>query len=781
MAKATEQTTEALSPPGTVRKSGAPPTAVTAGGSGFATLLGAPGILALQRTAGNRATTAWIESQRRTSATAVQRHASANPAPVSIQRRLLSQTDEALKAAIQHNPTEYGGLDASVDAYVPDDEQKKINDVEPASMKASNLFSKIGRFFSKKPAREEEQRAGLLTKFVRAVIYHEYLDRVRPLEQDKSLDATEKAKKRRGYLERTLLNRDKQAGLLKKGIGSTEAQSFLQSWGLLPDQAKASDEETGAQVKNAPRVDVRSTFIGGPILGINVRAHLYIVYTLADGRMYYIRGGPGADQDKGDRPMGSTTVDVGQYAPGTIDWDPSAPSKTILTGSAADGKLDAFIEAAIAINSMRVPYVGRMRHKASLLSGENCNAAAWTVLDRVGIPKAKPSGVHPGWGHQLGQHSGKGAEMPEAEHDEPSQSRGLPKEVTVYRDRVKVEILTKLPEGTTIDIVGQFGEIAKIRFQSNDKPAVGYIDIDDLNNAPEDKDVEQDKAEQKLPPKSAATVDVPIWAAVPSSGDEKPDGHMNTGDEFEFNHVDEDTVHEDDKAAKYVEVMYGGWGFCYMRVDDLRRAGYTGKLPGGGNDLAPKGEGANNQGKANAAGDNKKVDEHPVDFQPDYEIAIANTEVDLSDRTTAYLPQGAKVQVNPDYVRGDMSQYQPVFIEFIRDGKVTTGRVNWGALKRLEVPKGVEGAVGEDNSGGAGEKADQSVGTANRYRITSKQGQTVEVEDFQGEPIAELPHGTEVTLLDPVPDNGYQKVMIKFKDEGGESFGLVYFDNLVGL
>jgi hypothetical protein len=272
--KATEQTTDELRRHDTSRDPGASQTTGGPGGSGFAAVLGAPVILALQRSAGNRATTAWIESQREASASALHRSKSARWAPISVQRRLLSQTSDALQAAKEHNAALFGTLSSVVDRYVPDDEQKKINNVEPASMKVSNFFAKIGRSLARTPANGQDERAGLLTKLVRAVIYHEYVDRIEPLENSKDLDPREKAKTRSRYFERTLLNRDKQAGLLRKGVSSAEAQAFLQQWGLLADQAKATEEESSSQLKNAPRVDVRSTFIGGPKLGINVRAHL---------------------------------------------------------------------------------------------------------------------------------------------------------------------------------------------------------------------------------------------------------------------------------------------------------------------------------------------------------------------------------------------------------------------------------------------------------------------------------------------------------------------------
>ncbi len=62
---------------------------------------------------------------------------------------------------------------------------------------------------------------------------------------------------------------------------------------------------------------MRSTFIGGPILGVRVRAHLFIVYTAKDGRQMYFRGGPDEDD--------FTEAAMGDYVPGTIDWDPPHP------------------------------------------------------------------------------------------------------------------------------------------------------------------------------------------------------------------------------------------------------------------------------------------------------------------------------------------------------------------------------------------------------------------------------------------------------------------------
>jgi hypothetical protein len=754
MPKTTGQTATLATHEDADRKTGRAGSQTSARGSDWAGVVGPEGILALQRVAGNKATSAWIESQRQRVPLGVQRRNAESPVPVVVQRRLLGQTDDALKAAKATNPGEFGTLPEQVDAYVTDDEQKKINDVESAGMRISGFLSKLARSISKKSESENEERSGLLTKFVRAVIYREYVERVEPLAKDTTLDATEKAKKRKGYLARTLLNRDKQAALLKKGIGSSETQAFLDHWGLLSDKAKATKEEDKTELKNAPRIDVRSTFIGGPILGINLRAHLYIVYTLADGRMMYIRGGPGTDVSR-DRPQGSTTVDVGYYSPDTVDWDPSAPSKTIATGAAADNKLDAFLQAAAAVNSMKVDYNAFMRHKMSL-SGENCNAAAWTVLDRVGLPKAKPTGIHPGWGHQIGAHSGKGNKMPERETVTPTDELSLEADVTVYRDRAGVETLAKLPAGTTVGVVGEVaGNSVKITFDSDGKTQVGYVALADLRKAPaselpgDDKKAQKTTAEIVLynfkgerqmairagsriaeyegqpdaiwvsdaPPNKDGLVEVFYNGYDYAKADDLRKAGIHVGEsEAAKNEGEKDKKQESEglttadvnlydeqgdekqagcapKGARWkmgaggdgvigVLEVHGDWVevFCYQfewaKAEDLRKAGVR----------LPEAEKAKPNVDNKAHGDDKSDDKHAgADFSPNFEVAVDNTEIDLADRTVIYVPAGTKVQVDMQYVREHMSTYQPVFIEFMREGKKTPGKVIWGALKKIDV------------------------------------------------------------------------------------------------
>lgn len=380
---------------------------------------------------------------------------------------LSPDTDKALTAAEKANPGDYALIKPVVKAYMPEAHQKKVNDVQ-------GFFQKVK---GKNLDLRDYLRAFLLNQYAN-VLYGLYTDP----EKQKAYP-TDKAKEKRRdktYLPKALETRDKYKPLLKMGISAPETQAFLKSQSF--DTAlPLNEEEKAAQIAGGPRIDVRSTFIGMKFLGMGVRAHLFIVYTSSDGRQMYYRGGPGED--------GNTVADMGDYVPSTVDWDPSAPSKTILEGDKAKSKADALAEATSVIDGLKVPYVGFTGFKDR--DGENCNATAWTILDRAGIPKQKPSGFHPGWGHILGGKLNQGtgamaARETEAEEDVlgyPQLLKGDPgTNVQIYADRAGAEKLTELPGGTEVDMIRdtRFKEdtnLLKIRF--GDKKT-GYVKLDDV-------------------------------------------------------------------------------------------------------------------------------------------------------------------------------------------------------------------------------------------------------------------------------------------------------------
>jgi hypothetical protein len=346
-------------------------------------------------------------------------------------------------------------------SYMPKPQQKKLVDLKG--------------FFQRLQGAEKD-----LKNLIGAFLLKEYATRLNDLQTDTRYDTpVAKAKARdKKYFPKALEVRDKYKPLLKKGVAAPETQAFLKSEGL-ESGVQVTEELKTQELAKGPRIDVRSTFIGGKILGISLRAHLFVVYTSAEGKQWYFRGGP--DED------GFTVADMGDYAPGTVDWDPSAPSKTVMTGEAAKEKLDGLMEATSAIDAMKVPYVAVKSYTA--LNGENCNATAWTILDRAGVPKNKPFGLHPGWGHQLGEYLKQGQNKIAPKEDSSGPGRPYIVEpakgdsAQVYRDRGGVEKLATLPDGTPVEVLkdiqlkNRADEMVKIRFGGG---TIGYVEEADV-------------------------------------------------------------------------------------------------------------------------------------------------------------------------------------------------------------------------------------------------------------------------------------------------------------
>jgi hypothetical protein len=135
-------------------------------------------------------------------------------------------------------------------------------------------------------------------------------------------------------------------------------------------------------------IDVRATHIGGLLSNAPVW-HLFIVHTDSNGPkpyLRYFRGGPGGKCARGTH--GSIVTDVGPYVPGTIDWDPSAPSTTAMSGRDACAKLTCLKSELGRIDATCTPYEP---------TGPNSNTVASTMLSKCGIPRVKPVAVTPGW------------------------------------------------------------------------------------------------------------------------------------------------------------------------------------------------------------------------------------------------------------------------------------------------------------------------------------------------------------------------------------------------
>ena len=382
-----------------------------------------------------------------------------------VRRRLIAKALDAFNAA-----------EAANSAYATG---RKDTDDLAAEADQSDLTRVHGRMHDSSKDSADERKVAY---YVRAVVLSRYAAKLRELENG-PLQGKQKAAKKKLYKTKADEFRKQHLPLVAKGSKAPETRGFMQEHGF--GAAFVGEEKA---VKTAPQtahIDVRSTFIGMAPLGIRMRSHLFIVYTAKDGRQLYFRGGP----DHNNPPF--TVSDMGDYVPEvTTDWDPSAPSVTVLEGAAAEAKLDALIEATRVIDRMKVPYQGVLGMNegykamaAGVLSGEgeNCNATAWTILTRAGIPARKPSGYHAGWGSILGSKTaGKENALPAPEVAGPGtpytvdDSRDVTDKngmIQIYRDRDFFEPLIKVGSGTKVTLLRETEDWRRITFGGE----VGYV------------------------------------------------------------------------------------------------------------------------------------------------------------------------------------------------------------------------------------------------------------------------------------------------------------------
>ncbi len=388
---------------------------------------------------------------------------------------LSREAREGFTAAKQLNGR-YADFETMTAAWVTQDQQKKIADVGGRSK---------GPAKTDKRTVKELMRAFLMAKYVQVLDKHIAKSRTDAGEWAEPTP-DERASFKSRYFPKTLQNRDKYKGLIKKGPYAPETVTWLYDAGF--GRVVTKSEEELADEAGGPKIDVRSTFIGGTVLGMRHRMHLFIVYTESGGDQMYLRGGPGQD--------GNTRAVVAQYEPGTVDWDPSAPSVTVLTGEAAKSKLDGMIEATLQVNALRVPYSGRdvklnkggLGGLEAIVSGENCNSVAWTILKRAGVPTKKPSGLHPGWGHVLGDLKGQGAQpMPgkERTYGRAAVIKGKSTDsVEVHADRAGREELAQLSGGTPVEHISipSFNGLVKIKFGPDG--TFGWVDRNMVGDPP---------------------------------------------------------------------------------------------------------------------------------------------------------------------------------------------------------------------------------------------------------------------------------------------------------
>jgi hypothetical protein len=428
----------------------------------------------------------------------------------AIQRVITSETSSAFFQAVKANP-KYEHGKKLVDKFATPVAEPGSGDPPPwqtevaAQLAENNVtadeqdkINKVGRTHGWKFWKQSDLQEFKLKGYVRAYMLWDFASRTNQLRPEATakygaLDDAKKKAKRKGYMKHAGPFQEKYKGLIALGPAAPETKAFLEQEGFLAEM-KISDKQNIDVRTQGPRIDVRSTFIGGPILGIHLRAHLFIVYTGRDGKQFYFRGGPGGGNPKSG--MGFVKVDFGEYKADTVDYDPSAPSVTVMQGPEAEAKLDAMISASKSINTLQVPYVAQvataLQKKVSnetlqdILGvfgtrGENCNRAAWTILTRAGVPTNKPVGKHPGWGMSIGADTpGKENARPAAEVEGPGTPYALSKRreivdknglVQVYHDRMFYQKSVKLGVGERVQVIGEDVEWRKIRMGDE----VGYI------------------------------------------------------------------------------------------------------------------------------------------------------------------------------------------------------------------------------------------------------------------------------------------------------------------
>ncbi|MFC0600974.1 hypothetical protein [Streptomyces palmae] len=159
-------------------------------------------------------------------------------------------------------------------------------------------------------------------------------------------------------------------------------------------EGRPPEAETGREAGAGPaagpscQIDVRATKIRG-LAGLPIY-HLFVIYKDPSGSPYFFRGGPSGRGGPGG--YGSIKCDHGAYTPGTVDWEPGAPSTTVMSGPAACGKDTSFIRELSRIDAASIPYQP---------TGPNSNSVARTILNKTGVPEDKPVMIAPGWGQIL--------------------------------------------------------------------------------------------------------------------------------------------------------------------------------------------------------------------------------------------------------------------------------------------------------------------------------------------------------------------------------------------
>lgn len=194
----------------------------------------------------------------------------------------------------------------------------------------------------------------------------------------------------------------------------------------VPDAGGPSDAGAIAGAPDAPVDGGSPSCPPPPSCKIEVRAnqlsplgyyHMFIVFTDANGKEFYLRGGPSgsgpasssglssglsggssqgssgsnssasSDASSGGAPGGSwgyIATQYGEYKPGTIDWDPGAKAITLENSPSTCPKYEALKQTFDAITASKTSYNPL---------GPNSNSCVFTALRKVGITPAEPGGV----------------------------------------------------------------------------------------------------------------------------------------------------------------------------------------------------------------------------------------------------------------------------------------------------------------------------------------------------------------------------------------------------
>jgi hypothetical protein len=149
----------------------------------------------------------------------------------------------------------------------------------------------------------------------------------------------------------------------------------------------------GSTVNTMAKIQWRGTRVPakGFLRSIGLKVHSFIVMTDHNGMQKYISAHTDGQVDP-QAPNGRLKATVGDYTPETSNFDANADNKTLETGQQVENKFPAMETAANEVSTLNLPY--------KVLS-QNCNRAAYHILNRAGVRIKNPGGLYVGWGKML--------------------------------------------------------------------------------------------------------------------------------------------------------------------------------------------------------------------------------------------------------------------------------------------------------------------------------------------------------------------------------------------